>query len=104
MVMTLTIEVAPEVERALEETAQANGQNVGEYVAELLVHWAKVPPDSEAARRAEIARRLAALDALDAHLATLPDKRKEAGLPPLDDTGISRADFYGYTEREDAQL
>ena len=44
----------------------------------------------------DIAARLAALDAL-------PVTDNRAGLPDLDLSG-ARADVYGYTEREDAQL
>lgn len=59
-------------------------------------------PDRE--RQAAIAARLAALEGLDNLVKSLPDYRGQAGLKPLDDSGVSRADFYGYTEREDAQL
>ena len=51
--MTLTLEIAPEIERALEEAARANGQSL---------------PDFAAARLAEVAReaeREAAEDAAD---------------------------------------
>lgn len=46
--------------------------------------------------QAEVARRVALINAL-------PTTSNRAGLPELDLSG-SRADVYGYTEREDAQL
>ena len=102
--MTLTLELPAEVEHALEESAHANGQSIGEFVSAMVasVTPGKTPSADDA--KADIARRLAALDAVGRYSRNLPDHRAEAGLPPLDDTGISRADFYGYTEREDEQL
>lgn len=96
--MTLTLELSPEVERILNEAAQAKGQSVGEYAAQLLSHFAQTPPVDDTAARLE------ALERIGTFVQEIPNRRAEAGLPPLDDTGISRADFYGYTEREDAQL
>ena len=34
--MTLTLEIAPDIERALEQLAQANGQDAADYAATLL--------------------------------------------------------------------
>lgn len=103
--MTLTLELPPDVEQVLEATAHSSGRNVVDLATDVLRGYARQQSDEqEAQRQADIARRLAALDELEAFARSLPDNRAAAGLPPLDDTGISRADFYGYTEREDAQL
>ena len=96
--MTLTLELPPEVERVLEESAQANGQSLPEYAVSVLKHLAIAPRNGAAAKvSAQVKGRLAALAAIGTY-----DNRARAGLPPLDDSGISRADFYGYTEREDS--
>jgi hypothetical protein len=95
--MTLTIEVAPEEERALEAEAQRNGQTLDEFLRDL------VKQKAAAARQTTIAARLAALEELAALVRSLPNHRAQAGLPPLDLSG-PRGDVYGYTEREDAQL
>ncbi len=112
--MTLTIELAPEVERVLERKAQERGVNVEQYLLELAQRDAQqqnakqdaqheTAPTNSATTNghapevtAEIAARLRALDAL-------PTTNNRAGLPELDLSG-SRSDVYGYTEREDAQL
>lgn len=54
----------------------------------------EAPPS--ASSQAEVTRRLALIHAL-------PTTSNRAGLPELDLSG-SRADVYGYAEREDAQL
>ena len=96
--MTLTLEIAPDDQRELEEAARREGQSIADYAARLL-------HDAAAARRAEIAAKLAALDELDALIQSLPDNRAAAGLPPLGDTSRSaEPDIYGYSEREAAQL
>jgi hypothetical protein len=87
--MTLTIEVAPEEERALQDEAERLGQTLDEFLRDLVKHRAAM------AQHANMTVRLAALDAIGSY-----DTR--AGLPPLDISG-SRADVYGYTEREDEQ-
>lgn len=92
--MTLTIELAPHVERVLERKAQERGVRVEQYVTELAERDAQTPPDE--AQASAIEARLRALEAL-------PTTSNRAGLPELDLSG-SRADVYGYTEREDAQL
>jgi hypothetical protein len=95
--MTLTIEVAPEEEMALETEAKRHGQTLGELLRDL------VKQKAASARQADIKTRLAALEELDALVHSLPNHRAEAGLPPLDLSG-PRGDVYGYTEREDEQL
>lgn len=91
--MTLTIELAPEVERVLVRKAQQRGVKVEQYVSEL----AERDAHENAQEQDEIiAARLRALDKIGSY-----NTRK--GLPELDLSG-SRSDVYGYTEREDAQL
>ena len=99
--MTLTLELAPETETALQQAAQTSGQSLTEYVGTMLEHWARVSSHvTDPTLRAEVAARLAALDELDAYLRTLPDYRTQAGLGPLPDDAVEDA----YREREDAQL
>ncbi len=93
--MTLTIELAPEVERVLELKAQQRGVKVEQYVSELAERDAQTSNESDEVAP-EIAARLAALDKIGSY-----NTRK--GLPELDLSG-SRSDVYSYTEREDAQL
>ena len=87
--MTLTIELAPEVERVLERKAQERGVKVEQYLVEFAQRDAQQQDET-------IAVRLRALKAL-------PTTNNRAGLPELDLSG-ARSDVYGYTEREDAQL
>ncbi|HEY0073735.1 MAG TPA: hypothetical protein VGB77_06500 [Abditibacteriaceae bacterium] len=95
--MTLVLELAPEEERELEAAARIAGQSVSDYALHLL-------REANLARRAEISRRLAALDEWDKAVAARPDYRAQAGLPPLGDTSRSaEPDIYGYSEHEDAQ-
>ena len=96
--MTLTLEIAPDDQRELEEAARREGRSVADYAAQLL-HEAAL------ARRSAIAAKLAALDEWDKLIQSLPDNRAAAGLPPLGDTSRSaEPDIYGFSEREDAQL
>jgi hypothetical protein len=99
--MTLTIEVAPEEEQALKAKAESNGQTLDEFLRDLVKREAKA--DQQDSTQVVTSARLAALKELDAFARSLPDHRKEAGLPPLDLSG-ARGDVYGYTEREDDQL
>ncbi len=98
--MTVTIEIAPEVRRRLESKAQRDGRTLAEYLGRLAEREAQQTEESATPLADEqandIARRLAALDSIPAY-------RTREGLPELDLSG-SRADVYGYTEREDAQL
>ena len=100
--MTLLLELSPDVERALETAAQARGQELPDYALELLEQAAQAqqPNGAQQDDAAAVAARLAALDAI-------PKFDTRAGLEPLRDEstpGVSRADFYGYTERDDAQV
>lgn len=92
--MALTIELAPEVERVLERKAQKRGVKVEQYLVELAQRDAQQQDEAVAAR-------LRALEEFDEVVRSMPNNR--ARLPELDLSG-SRADVYGYTEREDAQL
>jgi hypothetical protein len=96
--MALTLELAPEVQRELEDAARLAGRSVTDYAALLL-------QEATQTRQAEIVTKLAALEDWDKEIAARPDYRAEAGLPPLGDTSRSaEPDIYGYSEREDAQL
>ena len=92
--MTLTIELAPEVERVLEQKAQQRGVRVEQYLVELAERDAQEQDE-------KIGARLAALNELNELARSMPNNR--AGLPELDLSG-SRADVYGYSEREESQL
>ena len=102
--MTLTIELAPEVERVLERKAQERGVNVEQYLLELAQRDAQPESPINGATTnghtpevaTEIAARLNALQKIGSY-------NTRRGLPELDLSG-SRSDVYGYTEREDAQL
>lgn len=98
--MTITIEIAPDVQRRLESKAQRDGRTLAEYLSRLAEREAQQTEESAApladGQSDDIARKLAALD-------SIPTYRTREGLPELDLSG-SRADLYGYTEREDAQL
>ena len=87
--MTLTIELAPEVERTLVRKAQERGVKVEQYLVELAQRDAQQQDETVAAR-------LRALENLGSY-------NTRAGLPELDLSG-SRSDVYDYTEREDARL
>ena len=87
--MTLTIELAPEVERVLEQKAQQRGVRVEQYLVELAERDAREQDE-------KIGARLAALDKIGSY-------NTREGLPELDLSG-SRADVYSYSEREETQL
>jgi hypothetical protein len=88
--MTITIDLPPDVDRALEERARRTGQSVADLAAAFLVQLARLGDDSDSlARQAEIAARLAALERIGCY-----DKRARAGLPPLSDEAISREGIY----------
>jgi len=79
--MTLTINVPPEVEQALEEGAQRAGQSVAEFAAAFLAQVARLNPENGSIeKQAQIAARLAALERIGCY-----DTRARAGLPPLSD-------------------
>ncbi len=88
--MTLTIELAPDVERVLEKQAQRTGQSVAECAAAMLAQAARhgIEGDSTV-RQADIAARLAALARIGSY-----DTRARAGLPPLSDEAVSRESIY----------
>lgn len=103
--MTVVIEVSPDVEQRLRRRAAREGKAFEAVAAHAVALGADalealelqpVAPDVAP----DVAARLAALDALDELVRSMPNNR--AGLPELDLSG-PRADVYGYTEREDAQ-
>ncbi len=50
--MTLTLEIAPEIEKALSEAAQANGQSLSDFAAARLVEVARtITPHTATPRR-----------------------------------------------------
>jgi hypothetical protein len=88
--MTLTIDLPPDVERALEEKARGTGQSVAEFAAAFLVQVARLGDESGSLKRqADIGARLAALGRIGCY-----DARARAGLPPLTDDAISRESIY----------
>ncbi len=103
--MTVTIEVAADVESVLTAKARRRGVSLSAYLRDVAQREAATPDVSNAADETqstpEIAARLAALHEMFAVIDAQPNHR--AGLPELDLSG-ERADVYGYTEREDAQL
>jgi hypothetical protein len=88
--MTLTIDVPPDIERALEEKARIAGQSVAEFAAAVLAQAARLDRQSESVeRQVDIAARLAALERIGRY-----DTRARAGLPPLSDEAVSRESIY----------
>jgi hypothetical protein len=88
--MTLTIDLPPDVARALEDRAQVAGQSAAEFAAALLVQVARLGRESASLeQQAERAARLAALARIGSY-----DTRIRAGLPPLSDEAISRESIY----------
>jgi hypothetical protein len=88
--MTLTIDVPPDVERALEERARRIGQSLADFAAGLLAEAARDRREtSSEERQAEIAARRTALDRIGSY-----DTRIRAGLPPLSDEDVSRESIY----------
>ncbi len=88
--MTLTIDVPPEVERILIESAQRTGQSVTEFAAALLARLARLEQERASQdRQAEIAARLAALERICSY-----DTRRRAGLPPLSEDATGRENIY----------
>lgn len=94
--MTVTIEVKPEVAHRWKAIAEREGRELDALISEALEERAAAWESKREYSQVEIARKLALIDAL-------PTTNNRAGLPELDLSG-SRADVYGYTEREDAQL
>lgn len=96
--MTLTLEIVPEIEAALQAEAAERGQDVSDYVTWVLSLLASAPGSiGDNAKRRDIAFRLGTLNGIPAY-----DTR--AGLPEIKDTSRSaEPDVYGYSEREGAQ-
>ncbi|MDQ3814780.1 MAG: hypothetical protein M3347_12625 [Armatimonadota bacterium] len=91
--MTLTLEIAPEIARALEAKAQRAGVPVTDYALRVLHDVAQAPDETDA-----INARLAAWNAI-------PSYNTRAGLPEIEDTSrTAEPDIYGYSEREMEQL
>ena len=84
--MTLTINLAPELVRALEEKAKGTGLSVPEFAAALL---AQATREDSSKQLADIPARLTALERLGSY-----DTRLRAGLPPLSDQDIARESIY----------
>ena len=84
--MTLTIDLPPDLARALEEKARGTGLSVAEFAAALLAQVARIPQEHSPEQLADIAARLTALERVGSY-----DTRVRAGLPPLSDEDISRA-------------
>jgi hypothetical protein len=96
-IMTLTLEIAPEIEHALEAKAQRAGVPVTDYALRVLHDVAHAPDETDA-----IPARLAAWNSF---VANAPHTRAEAGLGPLGDLSrTAEPDAYGYAEREAEQL
>ena len=88
--MTLTIELPPDVEKALEERARRAGNNVAEFAAALVTQAATLDQESDPPeRQAEIAARLAALGRIGSY-----DVRARSGMPPLSNHASSRESIY----------
>jgi len=91
--MTLTLELDPAIEQALEEKAQSAGVALPEYVMSLLESTATSRATGNGASHFGTSRR-SALDAI-------PSYNTRAGLPEIEDTSRSgEPDIYGYSERE----
>ena len=91
--MTLTLEIAPEIERGLTVKAQRAGLPVTDYAMRVLRDVAQAPDETNA-----VNARLTALDAI-------PSYNTRAGLPEIEDTSrTAEPDIYGYSEREMEQL
>ena len=79
--MTLTIDLPPDVERALNEKAQRTGQSVAEFAAAFLAQVACLGREGGSIDlQADTVVRLAALERIGRY-----DTRARAGLPPLSD-------------------
>jgi hypothetical protein len=88
--MTLTIDLPPDVERALKEKARRVGQSVSEFATVQLAKVAHLESeDFGLERKAEIAARLTALERIGSY-----DNRARAGLPPLSEEACSRESIY----------
>jgi hypothetical protein len=88
--MTLTIDLPPDVARALEERAKDAGQSVAEFASAVLVQMARLGRErASIERQAERAARLAALERIGSY-----DMRSRAGLPSLSNEAVSRDSIY----------
>ena len=95
--MTLTLEITPEIERALAAKAQRAGVPVTDFAVRVLRDVAQAPDETHAVN--------ARLAAWNAFVANAPRTRAEAGLGPLGDLSrTAEPDVYGYAEREAEQL
>jgi hypothetical protein len=107
--MTLTLDVPVELESGLREAAAREGMALDALALDALrervtrngQNTSGTNGSAPAQASPEIAARLAALHEMFAVIDAQPNHR--AGLPELDLSG-ERADVYGYSEREDAQL
>jgi hypothetical protein len=90
--MTLTLEIAPEIERALEAKARRAGVPVADYAMRVLADDA-TSGDASGVNGQAAKARLAALDAI-------PSFNTRVGLPEIADTSRSaEPDIYGYSEQ-----
>jgi hypothetical protein len=88
--MSLTIDLSPDVEKALEEKARHTGRTAAEFAADLVSQL--VRPNQESAsdnEQTQVQARLAAVKRIGCY-----DTRVRAGLPPLSDDAISRESIY----------
>lgn len=98
--MTLTLEIAPEIERALEAKARRAGVPVTDYAVRVLAENVAGNGTASGANAAQ-----ARLAAWNAFVANAPNTRAAAGLGPLGDLSrTAEPDVYGYSEREAEQL
>jgi hypothetical protein len=89
MPVTRTLDLSPDIARALEEKAQQNGLSVAEFATALLAQVARITQESSSDQLAEVAARLTALQRIGAY-----DTGARAGLPPLSDEAVSREGIY----------
>ena len=88
--MILTIDISPDVEKALGEKAQRTGQSAAEVAAVLLKQALSSEQESDlTTQQADIEARLAAFERIGRY-----DTRARAGLPPLSDEAVSRESIY----------
>lgn len=123
--MTLTLELPPEIEQALQTVAQVEGEDPAHYAVHVLAlhlapvaalqragHLTSTPPAAAGGasgttnglqtpvNQTDSTRKLELLDAWEQEVSARPDYRAEAGLGPLPDNAVEDA----YHAREDTQL
>lgn len=91
--MSLTIEVPPDVEQALERQARLHAVSVPEYVVSLLRLVASGSGQVNVGEIPEIATRMLAVERIGGY-------SSRTGLPPLPASAVGDV----YREREDSQL